>query len=81
MARRRYPPLKPVLPLLQTLICRAIGLQFLDLSKVPVLTQINCGGNDLTELHISLVPGLTHLRCDKATRLLHVPDNLSVKRL
>lgn len=56
-------PLRPVLPRLQTLICRDIGLQSLDLSETRGLTQLNCGGNDLTDLDLSPVPGLTKLNC------------------
>ena len=65
LGRRPGPvtPLRPVLPLLQTLICRDLGLESLDLSKAPGLTNLNCGGNILTKLDLSPVPGLTKLNC------------------
>ncbi|NCA89995.1 MAG: hypothetical protein EOM92_14080 [Gammaproteobacteria bacterium] len=55
--------LKPVLPHLQAIDCRNIGLKFLDLSWVPRLTKLICSCNSLTKLDLSLLPRLTILEC------------------
>ncbi len=56
-------PLRPVLLRLQTLVCRDLGLKYVDLSQVPGLTELECGVNELTELELLPVPGLTKLYC------------------
>jgi Leucine-rich repeat (LRR) protein len=43
--------------------CSFLGLEVLDLSPVPGLTELSCLRNQLTELDLSPVPGLTKLSC------------------
>lgn len=52
------------LPNLQVLDCVEIGLQELNLSRVPALTTLNCNCNRLANLDLSHVPRLEELRCE-----------------
>ena len=41
-----------------------LGLEVLDLSGVPTLTELKCVGNQLTELDLSPAPALTEVWCN-----------------
>ena len=62
---QKSPNLSLRLKSLIWLECNDIGLNQLDLSNVPGLTDLWCMKNQLTELDLSNVPGLTDLRCSE----------------
>jgi hypothetical protein len=57
--------LRPVLPRLQNLVCRDLGLESVELSQVPGLTKLTFEVNQLTKLDLSPVPGLTELTSER----------------
>ena len=62
---------------LQTLYCRIIGLDMLDLSTIPNLTRLLCNGNELPQ--IDLDPMLDHCSSNQLTEFdLSPVPNLTV---
>lgn len=62
--------------------CGGIGLNTLDVSKMPQLVELTCGGNNITSLDISKNANLEWLNCpSNALTALDVSSNTKLTRI